>query len=381
MRTTNRTLVILGASLTGLAVARNARQNLIHPIVVDTRHGIAERSGFVEAVIRESAADEEIVGLLTELAKNSRNYLIATSDDWVRFLIRQRSVLEAHYSRILQASNEVLRICTNKLALSDWCRENAVTIPKSYRLESISEATNSDVEFPVLIRPAESAKRGDGPMLPKAVEVKNLEALKYWLNEYDHAGVRPVVTQSLLGQELTQYSVGIARSEEGMVSFVAKKVRPIPEDCAVGSYVELCPNNEIEAIARTIAARLDYYGVAELEILRSENNGCNYLIEINARPWIQYSLATTSGYDFLRFLLDRQSYYHGNELKTGKRWINFEDDLYNCFSRSVGVVRNGKLSFGRYLTSILRANVYAKLNLRDWGPFWYGLGKSVRMIR
>jgi hypothetical protein len=52
-------------------------------------------------------------------------------------------------------------------------------------------------------------------------------------------------------------------------------------------------------------------------------------------------------------------------IKDGRRWINFESDLFVAFSSSMGAVRRGELGLGSYLKSLLRANVYARFDVRD----------------
>jgi len=97
-----------------------------------------------------------------------------------------------------------------------------------------------------------------------------------------------------------------------------------------------------------------------------ESTGSLFLIEINARPWLQYALAPASGYDFLGTLVGRKRLMR--RMQDGRRWINLESDLYVAFSSSIGAVRHGEVGLGAYLKSVLRANVYARFDLRDPMP-------------
>lgn len=155
-----------------------------------------------------------------------------------------------------------------------------------------------------------------------------------------------------------------------MVSFVARKLRPAPERCAVGSYVELAPADPIEAIARRAAEELDYFGIGEAEVLHAHDSGRSYLIEINARPWLQYALAPKSGYDFLGLITGRPQ-PGAVPVKTGRRWIDLHSDLFAAFSKSEGAVRRGELRLIPYLKSLLKANVFARFDWRDPAPALY----------
>jgi len=211
---------------------------------------------------------------------------------------------------------------------------------------------------------------GSSRTVPKALEIGTVEALRHALAMFAEAGVAPLVSESLLQRNLVQYSVGASRRDDAMISFVAVKHRPLPQHCAVGSYVELVPQPEVDALARAVLEALDYQGIAEVEILRDEDSGRLYLIEINARPWVQYALGVASGHDLLAFQLYPERFDAGHAVQRGRRWLNFTGDLYYCFSRSTGVVREGRVTRSAYLRSLLRANTFAYFALTDPAPAW-----------
>src|SRR5262249_54884355 len=111
----------------------------------------------------------------------------------------------------------------------------------------------------------------------------------------------------------------------------------------------------------------------EVEILRDENAGRNYVIEVNARPWVQYALGPASGHDLLAFMLDPTKHDAHRAATSGRRWLNLSADAYYCFSRSVGLVRDGRIPLSSYLASVIRANTFAYLSLRDPAPAWRNL--------
>ena len=202
--------------------------------------------------------------------------------------------------------------------------------------------------------------------MPKAVDVLSEADLEMWLSKFAERQCAAVVSESLLHTSLTQFSVPFVRTGDHLEAFVARKVRPAPKHCSVGSYVELAPQPEVENLTRRAEIGLDYFGVGEAEILRDDATGRLFLIEINARPWLQYALAPASGHDFLGALLGRPRAMR--RVTNGRRWIDFDSDVFGAFSSSVGAVRLGELGLGSYLLSLLRANVYARFDLRDPMP-------------
>ena len=366
-------IVVLGSSLSALGVVRNAHSDNLTPVLFDTERGIATRSSFAHVEVANEAGEDTLLSRICSLGKVEQSVLIGTSDRWLRFILKHREELETSYERILHPKNPSLSICLEKKDFLQWCAGIGIPVPHFYTffrergLQSLPAAP--EIRFPLLMRPSSTLHAADSGRVPKAMEVKNAGELRGALMLYYSAGTDVVATESLLGHRITQFSVPAARSRNGIVSFVTEKLRPLPLNCAVGTYVRLRPDRAIEDLARYALDRLDYEGVAEVEILRSHDTGGDYMIEINARPWIQYNLATQSGHDFLRFLLDPESYDPSREIKSGKAWINFWDDFFACFSRSVGLVRKGQVGLSEYLSSILRANVRSKFNLLDPYPW------------
>ena len=139
-------------------------------------------------------------------------------------------------------------------------------------------------------------------------------------------------------------------------------VKPVPASrcawtIALSSWPEMQSNG------------LNYFGIGEVEILRDTQTGEDYLIEINARPWLQYALAPASNHDFLGLVLGLPPVPNRAAVRAGKTWISLRSDLFVAFSRSVGTVRHGRLGLFAYLRSLVRCNVFALFDWRDLRPF------------
>jgi len=362
-------LVILGSSVTALAVARDAHAHGLRPIVIDAQDGIAFRSRHVESRRVEASASLEHVLAAVRGLGGDDSWLIATADHWLRVLLRNRASLDEAYRAVLHPAPAVLEICLNKRRFAQWCQRLGLPTPRIW----VAGADERPGDFgpPFLIRPAET-RHEQTSGLPKAVHVASESELSYWLARFAEAGCQALVSESLLGRPLVQFSVPFARAHGQMLTFVARKLRPAPERCAVGSYVELAPAELIEAIVRRAVEALDYFGVGEAEVLYAPGSGQSYLIEINARPWLQYALAPKSGHDFLGLVTGRP-WSGGVPVKEGCRWLDLQADLFAAFSRSEGAVRRGELGLIPYLRSLIKANVFARFDWRDPAPALYKL--------
>jgi predicted ATP-grasp superfamily ATP-dependent carboligase len=357
-------LIILGSSLTALAVARDAHDLGLAPVIIDAQRGVACHSRWVRPVVLpRDTTDAHTLQRVLASAK-AGDYLIATSDTWLRFVIANRKELEAVFRAVLHPPNGALEICLDKGKFGAWCAAQGIPSPRAWFVGDGPRPR--ELVPPLLVRPASTGHAGESSGLPKAVDVLNEADLELWLQKFAAKRTAAVVSESLLHSPLTQFSVPFVRATDTFEVFVARKVRPAPKHCSVGSYVELAPQPDVERLARRGASELDYFGIGEAEILRDDSTGRLFMIEINARPWLQYGLAPASGHDFLGVLVGKPRAMQ--RVTDGRRWIDFDSDVFGAFSSSVGAVRRGELGLGSYLLSLLRANVYARFDLRDPMP-------------
>jgi predicted ATP-grasp superfamily ATP-dependent carboligase len=267
---------------------------------------------------------------------------------------------------ILHPRNEALGICLDKGAFALWCKSAGLPTPLTWI--GIRDKMPEAARFPLLLRPASTLHGNRELGIPKAVQVFEQRELDHWLTRYQEASLEPLVSESLLGRDLDQISVSFARREDKSLLLTARKIRPAADRCAVGSCVELHSNPVAADLTGKAAELLDYFGIGEMEVLLDRSTGEHLVIEINARPWLQYALAPASGHDFLGLVLGLPSRRPAPRVAEGKTWINLYDDLFNAFSRSVGEVRHGRTSAGAYVASVSRSNVFALLDWRDPAP-------------
>lgn len=359
------TLVILGASITALAVARDAYRHGLRPIVIDSDNGPAFHSRWVTSIdVNSLAAGARIERVLS--AGGPHAALIATSDQWIHFLMEHRGVLSSTYKLIVQPDDATLDICLDKRKFSEWCAASGLPAPAAW--SPGRGPRPAELRFPVLLRPLRTLHSRQSS-LPKAAQARDESELAHWLKEYETRQAAALVSESLLGRPLEQYSIPFARRDEEILLFTARKVRPSAELCQTGTCVEMCVDERVEHLARSAIEQLGYFGIGEVEILRDTFTGKDYLIEINARPWLQYALAPASNHDFLALVLGLSAIDSEVAVRTGRTWIDLYQDLFVAFSRSIGVVRHGRLGLVSYLRSLFRCNVFALFDWRDPGPF------------
>jgi predicted ATP-grasp superfamily ATP-dependent carboligase len=368
-----RSLIVLGSSLTALAVVRVAHRTGLRCIMLDNVVGPAASTRFAE-FRRLASMDMAAVADCVPALDGEDTAVIADSDRWLRFVRGNRQALCARW-RVLHPSEDALDVCLDKSAFLEWCAAQGLPAPRLYDPATIEQLESA--AYPLLIRP-EWTQHSSGTGLPKALEVREPAQMRHWLKRFAAARVQPSISESLLRDGLRQFSVGAARDAAGeVVTFLAEKIRPHADQCAGGTFVAPAKEAHIEALAARALHALNFFGVAEVEILFDSRAERPYLVEINARPWLQYGLPFASGCDLLGHLLSRDR-IQVSELDGQHAWLYFSSDLYACFSRSTGLVTTGKLSFAEYVRSLVAADVHAFWDWSDPGPWFISLTRSAR---
>lgn len=358
-------LLILGSAVGALGVARCAYGINLEAIILDRQRGIACSTRKARHEIH-TGPDAVIVNRLLSLARHDRaTYLIATSDDWLRFIRRNRAVLASVLTNVLHPRDEILDICLQKSLFADWCESQGFLCPRTSE-GAVREKVES-LSFPVILRPNETLHEQGNVRLPKSIELHDPAALSHWLDVFERAKVGAVVSESLLGRRLIQFSVPFARHADLFQSYVAAKLRPDPKRCRVGTYVEArhCPR--VEAFARKVIEALGYYGLGEVEILHDCDTDQTFLIEVNPRPWTQYSHSVALGFDFLGVVLGRPIRTNSKQASANLAWTDITNDLFEVFSRREGMLARRELTCHEYLRSL--ANIHASAKFQ-WSDPW-----------
>jgi predicted ATP-grasp superfamily ATP-dependent carboligase len=369
---------VLGSSLTALAVVRVGAREGLTCTLIDDRRGPAAPTALGRFILLSEPTLAALLESVDALRGHSDVAVVADSDRWLRFVAEHRGALAEEKWLVLHPTSEALRTCLDKTRFLDWCAQRRLPAPQTF--DPVAIAQSHTLPFPLLLRPEETQhSRPTG--LPKAHEVRNVAELVHWRRRYADAGVTPNVCESLLRPGLRQFSVGAARDAHGRThTFLAEKLRPAAEACAGGTYVVPVLYVGIEALAERALESLDYFGLAEVEILFQPDSGTAYLVEINARPWLQFGLPHASGQNLLSYALG-----HERGERTAHppaAWLYFSSDLYACFASGSGLVRTGALSLGNYFGSCLKATQFAVWDRNDPKPFVHSaLSAIARTLR
>jgi predicted ATP-grasp superfamily ATP-dependent carboligase len=355
-------VIVLGSSQIALAIAREAvRLGAGTVKMIDTVSDVGSFSNCSSFhQLNQNFHFDEVFREIDKVVVKGKTVLFADSDQWLDFVKKYRLLLDSMVS-VLHPTNDVLELCLSKSKFGDWCTDNAIRTAERIDEQKIANGL-STLDFPLIIRPDKDI--AIKTELPKCVSVETAHELNSTVNRYRKAGVGISVTRSLLGLTPSQVSVGFCRRANGdCITFVAEKIRPFANFCGTGTLVKSTDCFEyVRSIAQSVAEKMNFVGIGEMEFLVDKGSEQAYLIEINARPWMQFSLAKHAGVDIVAFALNEAQTCSENQQSFfgEKTWCNFGRDFEFLLA---------KLWAKKISPATFTVQVFSYLHVSEWAFF------------
>ena len=345
--------IVMGGDYRGLGVVRSLGRHGI-PVWVLHEGGqlLATLSRFTRRSVPWPHGDEaERVGFLVDLA--SRNglegwALFPTGDEAAALVARHHAELSNWYRPTTQPW-DVLRWAYDKRLTCQLADKLHVSHPWTFCPRSRAELAETDVVFPVILKPA--FRTDFNPLtVAKAWRVDDRPSL---LARYDEACAfmdpKVLMVQELIpGRGEAQFSyAAICQEGRSLASLVARRLRQFPMDFGRAStFVETVDEPAVIAPAVRILEAMKFTGIVEVEFKRDPRDGQYKLLDINPRVWGWHTLGGRAGVDFpyLLWLLTSGAAVPESRPQIGVRWMRASTDLRTVI---IEILR-GRLSLGQY---------------------------------
>lgn len=291
--------VVLGLSPTGLHVVRalGGAGVKVHGVAEGQQVGSCSRH--LVSVIEE-AEEDRLLARLVELAELSeaQPILIPTSDQYIEFVSRHAEALGPHFTFQRSYADGLAGRIMAKESFYALCEAHGVRYPQlvSTDAQGLAEAVGN-LRFPLMVKPSEIH-------LAKA----EMRGSKGWTvrDEAELAATAPSIPASV-GTLLAQEIVPGAESAitlccawfdgEGKARqpFTARKLRQYPPGFGSASLVQSHDEPDSLRIFIELLSAIGYQGVAAGEFKRHPETGELYIIEINVRPSLWFSISQDAG--------------------------------------------------------------------------------------
>jgi predicted ATP-grasp superfamily ATP-dependent carboligase len=280
------TIIIYGDSHVALAITRSLGRKKIHTTVVArVKHAMAFYSKY---------CDHRVISPfdLDFFLRLSEDDIVMPMDEDVMLLLSKNKM--KCKCKLPFPDYPTLEKVINKSLLVKHAIKNNIPTPKTHFVNKSDDLDeiSKELNFPVLIKPVRGSGGGgitcvDSPDVFKGV-------YKHVLNKYGVSIIQEKIPYS------EKYTVAALFNKDSRVKRVCvlKQIKCYPATTGPATMVESVEKPDVLKLTLRLLESLDYYGMAEVELVVDERNGKLVLIEINPRFWGSLQGAISAGVDF-----------------------------------------------------------------------------------
>jgi predicted ATP-grasp superfamily ATP-dependent carboligase len=230
-------------------------------------------------------------------AQREQPVLFYEEDAQLLFISRHRERLAKSF-RFVIADATLVEDLLDKARFQDLAQRHGLPVPPARQFHPVAvEPDHLDLAFPVIIKPLTRLERWNETFgLRKALEVKNIDALRALWPQLLNAGVDLLAQQLIPGAETQIESYHCYVDQRGSVAgeFTGRKIRTFPLSYGHTTALEITAAADVQRQGRDIVERLALSGVAKLDFKRDQA-GALHLLEINPRFTLWHHPAAVAG--------------------------------------------------------------------------------------
>jgi predicted ATP-grasp superfamily ATP-dependent carboligase len=369
-------VVILGLQETGLFVAQSLGKYNIPVFGFDSNiHAPGFYSRYIKPCLGPHPFHEpekllqQIIGKAKKLS--SRPVLIVSTEDYLGFNAKFNEELKNWYQFIIPEPEIINRILnkSGQFSLAKQCNFN---VPDHYQIitrNDFEDFQHFYADKHVIVKALDQtiwkAKVGRKAFIPG-----NFDELINIANSLFEKDIPFIIQQIIDGDCSNNFEYNaLLINGEIVESSVIQKIRQYPPGFGAACFIRNSKNEEIEKLGQRFITQNKIEGFSNTEFKFNPADGKYYFIETNARVWSQIRLTEYNGQNFLIQYYNRltdntlvSKYVRKNkEIK----WI----DIFSDFVLWWRYLREGNMSFFRWLGSFSKTKNFGLLNFRDIRPF------------
>lgn len=288
-------ILLFGGGLQGLSFGESLfdKRNEYELSVISDDYGIKKSRFFSEVFERGAANEDEILD--KAFRQKQFDVIVPMSDGAAKFLSKNKSRIEAKYlAKCAICDDEVLSVVVDKGKFMGFCEKNGIPHPKTMAIsEDTLENAADYIGFPSLIKPDFSVgARG-------ITKVNTLQELKLKFPAISQT-YSPCTLQEFIDNPDYYYNVMLYRDSHGRCGQYAiiKIVRMYPIGAGSSSCCISVQNDELLSICKDALDKLNWFGMADFDVLQRKDTQEYKIIEINPRVPASLRAAYISGVDF-----------------------------------------------------------------------------------
>jgi predicted ATP-grasp superfamily ATP-dependent carboligase len=242
-------------------------------------------------VPRPVDGDDAYVAALADAAARCGASVVLPCNELAIKAVAGREGMFGHGIVVASNTRETVERATDKALLAELGAAAGVPAPPTIELDLDElDAHRSELRFPAVVKPAQTAVRESGRTLlaPPAEVVHDIASLERALAEPTRRLVQPFLDATLTAVSGVSWKGEVACS----VHQAARRIYPRP--LGVSAFAETVPVDEaVDTAVRAILRDLGWSGIFEVQLLRTATGA--HVIDLNPRPYGSLALAIGAG--------------------------------------------------------------------------------------
>ncbi|WP_458760581.1 carboxylate--amine ligase [Afipia sp. TerB] len=348
-------VVILGGAHNALALARSFGRKGVPVMLVSNDHPLPTYSRYVRRSFPwPGAASPDAAAWLAAFGAqhNLRRWLLLPcADHEVRLVAENHDVLSAGFQLLGKPWQDLQHLC-NKQLLVQAAEAAGISVPKSYSLESATDAASIDVTFPVILKPAMRMARNALTSAKAWRADTRDELVDLYRKAVALQGQDGVVVQDYIpGGGEAQFSYAALWSNNApLAELAARRTRQYPVEFGYTStLVEIVDNDDIKTMSRKLLSSNGFEGLVEVEYKHDPRTGSYKILDVNPRAWSWLSLCDAGGLDFAALIGGILSAHPETapQAALGHTWVHASRDV----AASIQLLLLNRLTLGEWLAT------------------------------
>jgi len=225
----------------------------------------------------------------SEIEENAIDVIVPIAETEVSFFIRYRERISKLVSLIPLPNLTDFEIAINKRKLSEFANAHNISHPKSFHITSERDKQEilPKIQFPILIKPM-TLKGGDG--------IEKVDSISKLQKRLEKLSLPQFIQEFIQGYDI---DCSVLCLNGKILTYTIQKGNLKGDNLYAPQLgFDFLENEQVYSLVKDTISRLNWSGVAHLD-LRYDNSVNSYkLIEINARFWGSIQGSTQAGINF-----------------------------------------------------------------------------------
>ena len=375
-------VVVIGGGPTGLGLERTFGGKGIDVFVISYRRDPVVFSKYCRKSFTTTGKRYDRTALKRALRVVSKEFsrravVYPTSDLDALNLAKLKDELRDDYHFVV-GNEEAVKTLVDKKRFYNALSKNNIAHPQTYFPEDLKDANQlgTRLEYPVFVRPSITQLFARVfPRSGKGFVAHTPKELVYYYRLATQHGIDMMFQEVIPGPPANSYQLeGYYNAKHNpLVIFARQRLRIWPPDFGNTTLCVSIPMAELaeeRSVIDQFIVTIGYHGLMSAEFKKDERDGALKLLEINARPWWHFWLSKSCGVNivltsYLDAIGEMGVQTHREQYEIGVKSMHLSADI----RAAAHMIRNKKLSFREWSSSLRGVRCFAFLSRDDLSPF------------